>query len=101
MVAVAHPYMRRLARPLALSLALFSLLFLLQVTPHLHANGQDEATCCLCQVAHLGATPAVAAPSLSEPLVCFGSIPTLSVEAIAEFFFGNSPSRAPPAVNAQ
>ena len=49
MLFAVHPIFRKLARPAAFTLALFLLAFLLQVTPHIHANGQDEAACNLCQ----------------------------------------------------
>jgi len=69
-----RPIFRRLARPVALALALLSLAFLLQVTPHSHANGQDETACRFCQVAHLGVTPAVSVVSLSVPIVSLGEV---------------------------
>ena len=96
MLFAAHPIFRKLARPLALTLALFSLAFLLQVTPHVHANGQDEAACSLCQVAHLGVATAVAVISLSVPFVSFGKIAITSEVSLAEPPSGHSSSRAPP-----
>ncbi|HYW67586.1 MAG TPA: DUF2946 family protein [Candidatus Dormibacteraeota bacterium] len=91
-----HAIFRRLARPAALTLALLSLAFLLQVTPHAHANGQDEAACGLCQVAHLGVTPAVAVVSVSIPIVSFSAVVIHSVVSSAEPPSGHSSSRAPP-----
>jgi hypothetical protein len=91
-----HPIFRRLARPVALTLALLSLAFLLQVTPHSHANGQDEAACRLCQVAHLGVTPAVAVVSFSIPIVSFSEVVICSEVSLAELPSGHSSSRAPP-----
>ena len=91
-----HPIFRRLARPVALTLALLSLAFLLQVTPHFHANGQDEATCRLCQVAHLGVTPAVAVVSFSIPIVSLGEVVVCSGVSFAKPPSGHSSSRAPP-----
>ena len=64
----AHKSMRRIARPLVFVFALLSLVFLLQVTPHGHANRQHEAACTLCQVAHVGVTPAISHIVLSDPL---------------------------------
>ena len=91
-----HPIFRRLARPVALTLALLSLAFLLQVTPHSHANGQDETACRFCQVAHLGVTPAVAVVSLSVPIVSLGEVVVCSEVSFAEPPSGQSSSRAPP-----
>lgn len=91
-----HPIFRRLARPIALTLALLSFAFLLQVTPHFHANGQDEAACRLCQVAHLGVGPAVAVVALSIPIVSFAEVVVCSEVSFAEPPSGQSSSRAPP-----
>jgi len=91
-----HPILRRLARPVALALALLSLAFLLQVTPHFHANGQDEAACRLCQVAHLGVTPAVALISFSIPIVSLGEVVVYSAVSFAEPPSGRPSSRGPP-----
>jgi hypothetical protein len=96
MLFAAHPIFRKLARPVALTLALFSLAFLLQVTPHIHANGQDEAACSLCQVAHLGVATAVAVISFSIPIVSFGQVALCSEVSLAETPSGHSSSRAPP-----
>ena len=96
MLVVAHPFLRRLAKPLAFALALFSLVFLLQVTTHFHANGQDESACRLCQVAHLGVAPPVSALVLSVPLVSFGQVAANLTPELSEFFSEDSPSRAPP-----
>jgi hypothetical protein len=97
MLAVTHPFTRRLAKPLAFALTLAALFFLLQVAPHAHAKGQDEAACRLCQVAHLGVTPAVSALSFSVPFVEFGSVTILAAAAGSEPSSSLSSSRAPPA----
>jgi hypothetical protein len=96
MLAVTHPFLRRLAKPLAIALGLLSLLFLLQVTTHSHANGQDESACRLCQVAHLGVAPAASAFVLSVPLVSFSRVTPNVILFVSETFSENSPSRAPP-----
>jgi hypothetical protein len=96
MHAVAHPFLRRLAKPLAIALGLLSLLFLLQVTTHSHANGQHESACRLCQVAHLGVAPAVSALVLSVPLVSFGQVTASVALNVSEPFSEHSHSRAPP-----
>ena len=96
MYDVAHPFLRRLAKPLAIALGLLALLFLLQVTTHSHANGQHESACRLCQVAHLGVAPAVSALVLSVPLVSFGQVTASVTLNVSESFSELSPSRAPP-----
>ena len=98
MLTLSHPFLRRSAKPLAIALGLLSLLFLIQVSAHSHANGQDESACCLCQVAHLGVAPAVSALVLSVPLVSFGQVTATATFTISEFFFEQSPSRAPPSL---
>src|ERR1700738_3976199 len=96
MPAVTHPFLRTLARPLALLLAVFSLVFFLQVTAHVQPNGVDESARPHCQVAHIAVPPAIATLTLSVPLVSFGQV-TLSETAVHfELFFAQSPSRAPP-----
>jgi hypothetical protein len=98
MLALTHPFLRRLAKPLAIALGLLSLLFLLQVTTHSHTNGQDESACRLCQVAHLGAAPAVSVLALSVPLVSFGQVTPNVTLFVSEAFSEHSPSRAPPSL---
>jgi len=88
----------RFAKGLAIGLALASLLFLLQVTPHGHANGQDEAACRLCQAAHIGVTPALAGLTLSVPLIEFGVVFLETAKTAHETATDNSPSRAPPSI---
>ena len=96
MPVVVRPKRDRFARGLAFALALASLLFLLQVTPHGHANGQNEATCRLCQVAHIGITPALTAATLTVPLMELGAVPLLTAGVAPETSKDSSPSRAPP-----
>jgi len=88
---------RQFVKPLACALALLSLLFLLQVTPHGHANGQDESACWFCQAAHVSITPAISGIALSIPLVLLGEVIAPSVGAPTESFLSHSHSRAPPA----
>jgi hypothetical protein len=87
---------RPLAKSLALALALLSLLFLLQVTPHGHANGQDEAACRLCQAAHMGVIPTISGIVLSIPLAPISEVEPSELTAVAESFFNHSDPRAPP-----
>lgn len=85
------------ARSIAVALALLSLVFLLQVTPHEHAKGQDEAACRLCQVAHVSVIPAVSGIVFSVPLVPVGEVAAPRVLAASESFFFHADPRAPPA----
>jgi hypothetical protein len=87
----------RWAKSVAVTLALLSLVFLLQVTPHEHANGQDEAACRLCQAAHVSAIPAVSGTVLSVPLVAIGEVAAPRVQATSESFPLHADPRAPPA----
>jgi len=89
---------RRLAACVALSLALVSVFFLLQVVPHSHSGGHDEPNCRLCQAAHLGVAPTVSVTLLSLILLFFGEILTPLCPQFAEPFSAYSPSRAPPAL---
>jgi len=98
MLAVPHPFLRRLAKPLAIALGVLSLLFLLQVSTHSHANGQNESACRLCQVAHSVIAPAVSALQLSVPLVSYGQVTAIIAVHFSESFSEQSPSRAPPSL---
>jgi hypothetical protein len=94
--SVKHSVSRRLFKSLAFSLALLSLVFLIQVVPHAHAKHQDEAACRICQVGHLGVTPAVSATTLSVPFVSFGQVAPAAILISSQNFTSHSPSRAPP-----
>jgi hypothetical protein len=98
MLAVTHPFLRRLAKPLAIALGVMSLLFLLQVTTHSHATGQDESACRLCQAAHLVMAPALSALQMSVPLVSCGQVTATVAIHVSEAFSEQSPSRAPPSL---
>ena len=98
MFSVAHSLSRRLFKPLALSLAVLSFFFLVGVFPHAHANTQEEATCTICQVAHLGVTPAVTAVIQCAPLVNSGQIVAVEILVSAQVFSSHSLSRAPPSL---
>jgi hypothetical protein len=98
MHSVSHSLSRRLFKPLALSLALLTLLLLVQGVPHAHANHHDEAACRICQVGHLGVTPAVSAISISVPFVTFGQVALLAILPTSQLFSSYSPSRAPPSL---
>ena len=91
------PKSERLARSLTFALALISLVFLLQIAPHGHSNGQEEAACRLCQAAHVSATPAVSGVVVTVPLVPVGEVATPSIGSTTESFLRHSDPRAPPA----
>ncbi len=99
MSLVAQPKLHRVTRILALVLALASVVFLAQLIPHSHANGQDEAACRLCQVIHLGVALAVAAVSIATPLVWFGPVHAPALIGHSRIFSAHSSSRAPPTLS--
>jgi hypothetical protein len=88
---------RRLATSVIVSLALLSFFFLLQVAPHSHADGHDEAACRICQIAHIGVAPAVSAVLLNPVLLIFGEILAPRTVHFIDSFSPDSQSRAPPA----
>jgi hypothetical protein len=96
MQSVTHSLSRRLFKPLAFSLALLSLLFLVGVIPHAHANNQEEAACAICQVGHVAATPAVSAVIFSAPVINLGKVVPDEIWISTQSFSSESPSRAPP-----
>lgn len=83
-------------RVLALSLAALFVLLVAQGLSHSHAKGQNEATCQVCQAAHIGSAPKALTPSLFSPLLATGYVQPFVVTIHQEFFFHDSPSRAPP-----
>jgi hypothetical protein len=86
----------RFAKPALVGLAVLSLVFLLQITTHGHANNQDDRACLLCQAAHLGVAPAIAAVILTAPLMVLAEVSAPLLLAENEAFFSHGPSRAPP-----
>ena len=87
---------RRLATSVIVSIALLSFFFLLQVAPHSHADGHDDAACRVCQLAHIGVAPTVSAVLLNPVLLYFGEIFSLRSLHFIGSFSADSPSRAPP-----
>jgi DUF2946 family protein len=85
-----------LGRLLAFSLLIVFLVFVSQVASHSHAKGQNEATCQVCQAAHLGPAPQAGVLLLHAPLLSTGYIPPFLSALHDELFFHDSPSRAPP-----
>lgn len=86
----------KLAKLLAFSLAMLFVLFLSQVASHTHAKGQSEATCQVCQGAHLGPAPQAGILLLHAPLQSVGYVQPFLSAFHEELFFYDSPSRAPP-----
>ena len=87
---------RRLVTSVIVSLALLSFFFLLQVAPHSHADGHDEAACRICQIAHIGVAPSVSAALLNPVILYFGEIVAPRSLHLIDSFSADSPSRAPP-----
>src|SRR5208282_4859650 len=85
-----------LARVLAFTFAVLFVLFVAQGLSHSHANGQSEAACQICQAAHVGSAPKSLTGSLVGPLPSIGYVQPFVVTVHQEFFFHDSPSRAPP-----
>jgi hypothetical protein len=85
-----------LARTMGIALVVIALIFLVQAVSHSHPDGQEQAACQLCQIAHTAivATGAVCVPFAA--LVPTGRVkqPTLFLHE-EDFSFG-SPARAPP-----
>jgi hypothetical protein len=89
---------RRRATSVIVLLALLSFFFVLQVAPHSHADGHDEAACRICQIAHIGVAPAVSAVLLNPVLLYFGEILAPRSLNFIDSFSADAPSRAPPAL---
>jgi hypothetical protein len=78
------------------ALAVVALLFLIQSLSHSHPNGQEQAACQLCQIAHFGilATARVSVPTVA--LVPTGPVEQRILLIHEEDFPFGSPARAPP-----
>jgi hypothetical protein len=87
---------QNISRLLALTLAFLFVIFLAQVATHSHEKGQNEATCQVCQAAHLGVAATAGTELLSSPLLTAGYVPPFIVAIHQELFSHDSPSRAPP-----
>jgi hypothetical protein len=87
---------KTLARLLAFSLVVVFVVFVSQVESHTHAKGQNEATCQVCQAAHLGPAPQAGVLLLHAHLLSTGYIQPFLSAFHEELFFHDSPSRAPP-----
>jgi hypothetical protein len=85
------------ARTLAMALACWLVLFVVQVVVHGHEKGHNEAACRVCHAAHLGAAPAVNAFLLAAPVSSNDGVREIAVQFHKELFTHDAPSRAPPA----
>jgi hypothetical protein len=83
-------------RVFALALAILFVGFVGTGLNHTHAKGQTEATCQVCQAAHITSAPAEQALSLFSPFIATEYVQPFVVTIHQEFFFHDSPSRAPP-----
>src|ERR1700688_3004746 len=79
-----------LVRVLALSMAVVFVFFVAQVLFHTHARGQNEATCQVCQAAHLGTTSTSRITSLVGPILAGGYVQPFVVVIHREVFFHDS-----------
>jgi hypothetical protein len=83
-------------RVLALALAVLFVVFLTQVATHTHQGGQNDTICQVCQAAHLGSILPSGTLSLAVSPQSVGYVGPFVVAYHDEFFFHDSPSRAPP-----
>ncbi|MDP9146253.1 MAG: hypothetical protein M3N22_01225 [Acidobacteriota bacterium] len=84
------------ARSVALCVACFLVMFLVQAVIHGHEKGQDESACRVCHVSHIAAGPSVNSLLLSAPLLTNGRAHEADITFHKELFTSGSPSRAPP-----
>jgi hypothetical protein len=91
-----HKTRRSFVRVFALTLAVLSVLFLAQVLTHSHQPGQNEATCQVCQAAHLLFPLTAETLTFHAPVLATGSVQPFVLRFHQEFFFEDSSSRAPP-----
>ena len=83
-------------RVFTLAMVVLFVVFFTQVVAHTHQSGQHETTCQVCQAAHLGSTLPSGTLSLSITPQCAGYVEPFVAAYHDEFFFHDSPSRAPP-----
>jgi hypothetical protein len=87
---------QNLVRAMGVALAVVTLIFIVQTLSHSHPNGQEQAACQLCQIAHAGilATACVSVPIAA--LVPTGQVEQSALYIPEEHFSSGSPARAPP-----
>jgi hypothetical protein len=84
-------------RVFALTLAVLFIVFVTHALAHSHARGQNEASCHVCQAAHLSSAATAGTPSLVTPFLAVEDVQPFIVTIHEELFFHDSLSRAPPA----
>jgi len=100
MYAATQTKRSRFAKPLAVGLAILSLVFFLQIAAHGHNDSRQDGACRVCQMAHIGMAPAVAAVTLATPLVAVGEVAIQVFAAATQDSASPSSPRAPPFSNA-
>src|ERR1700722_17807441 len=83
-------------RLLVFALAVLFVVFSAQAQGHSHEKGQNEATCQVCQAAHIGSAAGSVTQSLFTPLPASGYVEPFVVAFQQELFLLDCPSRAPP-----
>ena len=100
MYAVTQTRRSRFAKPLAMGLAILSLVFFLQIAAHGHNNSRLDGACRVGQMALKGVAPAVAAVTFTTPLMVLGEVAAEVVHATTQDSVSQSSPRAPPSSNA-
>jgi len=100
MYGAAQPRRTRFAKALAFGLAILSLVFFLQIVAHGHNDSRQDGACRVCQLAHIGIAPAVAAVTFAAPMAIVGEVAAEVVGATAQESASQSSPRAPPTSNA-
>jgi hypothetical protein len=95
-MALGGKTIRNCTRVLTLTLAVLFVVFLTQTANHTHQNGQHETTCQVCHAVHLGSILPSGTLSLSATPQSVGYVEPFVAAYHEEFFFHDSPSRAPP-----
>lgn len=83
-------------KTLAFALVVLVVVFLSQVAVHTHETGQNETTCQICQAVHLGSILLCSVFSICVILEAAEYVAPFVLAFHQEFFFHDSPSRAPP-----
>jgi len=81
---------------LAFTLCVFTVCFVVVSTSHIHPNGQEDAACPFCQVAHVGISAALVTLDLPVPLVERAEVQKFAPFFHSALFLPSSSPRAPP-----
>ena len=87
-----------LRRVLAFALAVLLLCLAIKTLSHTHKQGQTEASCQICQAAHLRCLPGVVVEAEPDPLMPVEYVVPLVLSFDETIVPHNSSSRAPPTV---